>query len=408
MATNVTSDEPFVRALKDGRIVYWDGGIKGVGVRRFKRIGTVAEAESAAQRMLIEQATGANLSIGPGTTWLDLCSQWNKEHKNMTPVGTYRHHRSVIERWIIPTIGDVRLIDTGITTLTAITRAVTTVDDERGKGRAQSTFDGIVASLYVIGMWGIDENWVPDTLFGPETKTAGVLKRARALTRVSGRARIHNDGDNDRGLYLDDVPGWDAVCNLAAAVADRAGGVAKSRERGELYGAGVRISAGTGTRMCELIGMTIPQVLESGELHISHQLNRYLKWVPGEPMPTAPPKGGKKRNAAIWAKVRPDLDHLIAAARERGDDFLLPPMPATTWWADGWGRLLDTGRTEAGWTWPGHYLRHHYGTFSLAKRVNDGYEREPSEVKEWMGHTKLSTTLDTYIQRTTARTGWIE
>jgi hypothetical protein len=115
--------------------------------------------------------------------------------------------------------------------------------------------------------------------------------------------------------------------------------------------------------------------LTTGLLEVKVQLDRYVAWNGNGPMPTRPPKYDRVRTAVAWAKVRTDL---------------------------------EAARTDIAWRWPAHYLRHHYGTYSLAPKSVGGFGFAPAEVQASMGHTHLTTTLDTYIQITRPPTGWVK
>jgi integrase len=205
------------------------------------------------------------------------------------------------------------------------------------------------------------------------------------------------------------VPTWTQVCDFADAVADRAGGLYRSRRTGERLGAGIRVSAGSGLRLCELLGLVPFEVnLDRGLITVRHQLDRYRAWRPGEPMPTSLPKHHNPkrgfRSAVLWELVRDDVGRLL---HDSGEGPLLPPPPNVTWWADGWGRLLKASADDIGWRWPPHYLRHHYGSYCLAPVESGGRGMTAVEVQHSLGHTKLSTTLDTYVQQTAEPGGWV-
>ena len=50
------------------------------------------------------------------------------------------------------------------------------------------------------------------------------------------------------------------MTDLANAVGDVAGGRASSKKIGDIYAAAIRVTAGTGLRMCELLALTSDRV----------------------------------------------------------------------------------------------------------------------------------------------------
>ena len=170
----------------------------------------------------------------------------------------------------------------------------------------------------------------------------------------------------------------------------------------------IRIAASTGVRPCELLALTSDRIdLANGIIRIDRQLDRYKAWDGTGELPTAPPKYGRKRNIVVGAKVRADLEAAIADAAS-SNGILFPPYQAQRWWPAAWGGLLLSARAGAGWELPGHWLRHHYGSFSLASREVGGMGLPAAEVQHSLGHKNLTTTLETYISPTRSQTGWAE
>ena len=390
----------WVNINADGRLSWYDGGIKGAGTRRQKRCRTTEAAETEARRIVALAARSVGLSVSVGTTWADLCQAWTDAHDGRMPEGTFRRRLSVINAHIVPRIGTVPVAETSLASL------MTVADGAVDAGVGRSTFDGVVQTMCVVADWGRERQYLPADPLGAYGDRRSALRRARRRLAADATRQVQQDG-NEEGITLDRVPTWDDVTALADAVTDRIGGRARSRAIGERYGRAVRIAAGTGLRLCELLALNVDRVdLNAGVVIVDRQLDRYTAWNGTGKMPTTPPKYGRKRKALVWAKVRADLEAAIA---EAGDDgVLFPPYDAQAWWADGWGRLLEAAREDASWTWPGHWLRHHYGSFSLAPRDAGGYGLPPAEVQASLGHRNLTTTLSTYIQPTRDVTGWVE
>jgi len=389
----------WIRIAADGRLSWYDGCAKGVGSRRQKRCGDTAKAEVAARELVKNAERTAGLQVGPGVTWADLCQAWTDAHDGLIVEGTLRRRLTAINAWIVPTAGTVTVGDTGLSTLLLVGDALVRARTGR------SNFDSVTQTMSVIADWARERDWLPADPFGSDGDRKRALRRLRRkLADPSKRASTDDDGD--RGIELDQVPTWDDVVRFADAVADRIGGLTKSREVGDLYGRAIRVAAGTGLRQCELLALTADRVdMATGLIAVDRQLDRYTKWD-GDGMPTAAPKYDKRRQVLVWEKVRADLEALIAAA---GDDgILVPPFAAQAWWADAWGRNLHATREAIAWGWPPHWLRHHYGSFSLAPREAGGFGLPPAEVQNSLGHKSLTTTLETYIQPTRRASGWVQ
>jgi integrase len=67
-------------------------------------------------------------------------------------------------------------------------------------------------------------------------------------------------------------------------------------------------------------------------------------------------------------------------------------------WADQAGKLAGAARKRCGWQWSSfHWLRHGWASWSLAPESDGRHGITPTRVRMWLGHTKLSTTTDTYV-----------
>jgi integrase len=90
------------------------------------------------------------------------------------------------------------------------------------------------------------------------------------------------------------------------------------------------------------------------------------------------------------------------------EGILVPPYNGITWWADAWGRALSEAAKRIGWTWVPHYLRHHYGSFSIADREDGGMGMHYTKVQKSMGHASPEITLRVYAHSVEGETeGWI-
>lgn len=396
------------------RVAYYPSGVRGVGKRRFAGVARYPGGADAFVRDLVRQhQSNLELGVPAGADWYWLCEQWVAANTGILKEGTIRARVSAINNWIAVDetdprlagrgIGRVLLGDTDVSTLTTVLNAM--VAGPAHERRSASTIGGVRDAMMVIAEWARSERRTylrPDP-FGTRSDQKRALKDIFAKAKKTGQKRDSGDPDKDRHIAFAHVPTWEQVVELSEAWADRVGGLARSRKIGDLYGASLRVTAGSGLRTCEALGLTVPQIdLDTLAIFISHQLDRYKKWQPGQEMPTRLPKYDKTRHTAVWEKVEDDLNLLVKAAHDRGDDVLLRPIEGVTWQADWYERHLLVLRESIGWKWSNHYLRHHYGSYTLAPLDKGGRGRLPVEVQEWMGHASLMTTLDTYVHKLSA------
>lgn len=400
---------------QDGkRVAYYPSGVRGVGRRKFAGVARYPGGPSAFVRDLVRQhKANVELGVPADADWHWLCEQWVTANEGVLKEGTFRARVSAINNWIAVDetdprlagrgVGRVLLGDTNLSTLTTVLSAmVTGPEPER---RAVATIGNVRDTMFVIAEWARSEGrtYLSPDPFGTRSDQKRPLREIFAKAKRTGQKRDSGDPDKDRHITLAHVPKWEQVVELSEAWADHVGGLAGSRKIGELYGAALRVTAGSGLRTCEELGLTVPQVnLDTLSIYVGHQIDRYVKWEPGEPMPTTLPKHDRTRHVAVWEKVEEDLTLLMDAAADRGDAVLLRPLPGVTWQTDWYERHLLTVRTKIGWGWPNHYLRHHYGSYTLAPIDKGGRGRLPVEVQEWMGHASLQTTLETYVHKLSA------
>lgn len=389
---------PWIRVWSDLRIGFYPSGERGVGERKVVRGGnTAAEAERRARQIVAEVQAGISLKVAQDSTWRTLCAAWIAQHEGTMLTGTFRTRVSAINSYILPAIGDVRLVETDSTTLDTV------IDSYLSGCGGVSRFKTVIQTTRVVTAWARRKKWVVANCFGPESDVKAVIATARS-------AIIMRDGMVDQDeteLTTTDVPSMsdvDALARSVERVVDIRTGVKGSGKR---YAQAIYVAAGSGLRMCELLGLKVDDVdLEAGFITVDHQLNRYVSWMPGEPMPTAPPKGRRTRKARAWKSIEGHLRALVETAEP--DGTLLPPINGANWWADQWGHILKDAMTDCGWRWAPHYLRHHYGSYSTAPRSKGGKEMDYPTVQKSLGHSSLKTTLGTYIHCTSLdEVGWV-
>ena len=79
--------------------------------------------------------------------------------------------------------------------------------------------------------------------------------------------------------------------------------------------------------------------------------------------------------------------------------WLFPRHRSTTAWADQAGKLAGEAKKACDWDWTFHWIRHAYATYSMASKKSGGFKLDPVSVQEWLGHARLSTTQDMYVER---------
>lgn len=385
----------WIRVFKDGRIAYYPGQVIGKGnERKVLRGGkTYEEALKRAEEIVAEVEIGAKLKIDLDATWATLFLQWERHHVNVIAEGTYRARLSAINRRLLPTIGDVRLIDTDRSTLVAV------IDAAVASGNGSSSLESEVQTLTSIAKWAEERLWLPEDSFGPITKVRQAIKRGKALASRSNKSESE--------IHLHDVPSWDDVERLSNAFREIILEETGDAVIADRCAAAIRVNAGTGLRQCELLALTASDVnLATGVVVVNKQLDRYVPWIPNTPMATAPPKFELTRHVRAWAQVKDDLEFLVEHVGN--DGLLVPRIGKATLWADAWAKRQDKARESIGWGWTQHYLRHHYGSYSTASRDDGGLAQSYPAVQKWMGHAHLETTMRTYIHDVSANAGWVE
>ena len=388
----------FIRVTKDRRIAYYPSGEKGVGVRKFERGGkTDAEVEARVRVIIKEVELGASLKIDADATWAAVFVAWEAEHAGVIKEGTYRKRLSAVNAHLLPSIGAEKIVQTDITTLGRV------VDHVVASGTKIDNFMSVFQSLMVITSWARTKKWVAAECFGGPVEVKMLYKNGCMRTRTQSAT----NEDDESSISIADVPQWEDVVRLSNEIGDITGGRGSSLLIGQKYAAAVRVTAGTGLRLCELLAVTARRVdLKNGFITVDRQLDRYKPWVPRTAMPTAPTKNGITRKARIWSSIKPDLELLLEGLEP--DDPIVGPYNGISWWADAWGNLLKEAGERCNWTWSGHYLRHHYGSFSTAPVEQGGKGMSYPAVQKSMGHKTLQTTIETYIHDVSREDeGWI-
>ena len=388
----------WIRVTKDRRIAYYPSGKKGDGARKFERAGKTDEEVMARVQVIIKEVElGASLKIDANATWAAVFVAWEVEHAGVINEGTYRKRLTAVNAHLLPSIGAEKIVQTDITTLG---RVVDHVVASRSK---TDNFKSVFQSLMVITSWARTKKWVAAECFGGPAEVKMLFKNG--CMRTSTQSATNED--DEISISIADVPTWEDVIRLSSEVGDIAGGRTSSQLIGQKCAAAVRVTAGTGLRLCELLAVTAKRVdLKNGFITVDRQLDRYKVWVPGTPMPTAPTKNRSTRKARIWSSVQADLEFLMDGLGP--DDPLVGPYNGISWWADAWGNLLTEAGERCNWTWSGHYLRHHYGSFSTAPVEQGGKGMSYPAVQKSMGHKTLQTTIETYIHDVSREDeGWI-
>ena len=389
----------WITVHEDRRISYYPSGVVGEGPRKQIRGGKSAlEAMNRARNIVREVSNGASLAITMDSTWTTLLTAWESHHVGILKEGTYRRRMSAINAHILPAIGHVRLVTTDETTLNNV------IDHVVNSGSGPDNYDSVMQTLSVVSLWGMTRKYVAEGCFGSDKSVSAAKKDGFKRT---GTPQNSNDGDGDHGISMADCPSWDDVVALSNEVANIIAGRTSDYELGQRYARAVRVCAGTGLRLTELLAITSDRVdFKRGTIKVDRQLDRYVSWLPGQEMPTAPTKTGVTRHARVWSKVADDLAALIEEAGSEG--VLVPPYDGIAWWADAWGRALSSAAKRIGWAWVPHYLRHHYGSFSIADREDGGMGMHYTKVQKSMGHSSPEITLRVYAHSVEGETeGWI-
>jgi integrase len=361
------------------RLAYWDSGRPGVGQRRFERHPSRAAAEARAVELRRELAHGGlirtELSLDDAMqTFLD-----DRRRKRLN-ANTTKQYRSDYN-CLVPE-------EVGVLSLGSLTRQhwVAILDAATTDATSLASIKRITRTLNALITFSEEREYFGTALpFGcPASVRAAIAKRAREEVTVALRLVA----ERTRGITLEHCPDFPDIEELANAV-----------ER-HYPGYGYRLvwlAAGTGLRISELLALDPEQVdLTNGTVHVLAQLDRNRHWPA-----VAPPKSKREREALIWTCVLPVAASLVEdASRPDAPDGgrLFPRHRSDTAWADQAGKLVGAAIGEIQWAWKFRWLRHAYASYLLAPVSAGGFGQDPDDVRKWLGHAKLSTTLDTYVQ----------
>lgn len=314
----------------------------------------------------------------------------------------------------------------------------------KGRPKSENTKSGIRTSLTNFGKWLVKGGYLETNPFAPDKEKAEervASRRAASRVQAVDRARSNTldptEGDGDTGITIKDVPSLPVVVALRDAVVRRASGTSRpTAGRGCRGGAkplslqdakriaeSILVRAFCGLRTCETLALHSSRISDDGhEIRVNRQLDRYTSWTPGTAAENmmVPPKFNRDRTAVVWPDFAPLLAELRDEADATSDGWLFPRTRHQRWWAKAYEDLLDdsiallnrehdagvtnvaTGDPVPAWQWAPHYLRHVYGSYSLAPQVAGGLEWSVKLVSVSLGHADTGTTEKIYIHPTRA------
>jgi integrase len=373
-------DQDPVRVYADGRIAYWTGGRAGLGHRRFLRGGSLEEAikKGAAMRGTLARTEGvgahfdANLDQLMQDMLVHLRTHGGEE-------GSIRQYKTNYNTWITDEIGHLRCLDAEL-------RHWTAIFDHLNHGKAsETTVRNMSRTLGVLMEFGVEHGY-----FLTAEPFAEPRRRRLVVKKAKKRAAIYK-AEVEQKIQLKLCPTLADVEKYAAAF------------EAEYPGYGYRLvmlAFATGLRLNELLALRHDSInLKTGEIAVDWQLDRYNHW-PAHKLP----KGRKTRTAIIWDHYLPIAESLVADSLSRdGADHgsLFPRHRSTTAWADQAGKLAGAAKAACDWNWTFHWLRHAWASLSLAPEKFGGYGLDAVSVQHWLGHERLSTTQDMYVERQT-------
>ncbi|GAA4597852.1 hypothetical protein GCM10023107_42600 [Actinoplanes octamycinicus] len=369
-------DNDPVRVYADGRVSYWTGGKPGDGDRKQERCGTRENAEERAEELRARLREGLK-GVAPRTeVTLDELAQAALDtlRKERAPEGTIRQYKSDWNVHVPAEVGAVRCRDTEMYHFTSIFSGLVAAK------ASEQVVKNVARTVGHFIQFGVNNSYFKGNPFGTYEQRRGVVKMYRSRAAVEGHA--------DK-ITVDLCPEVTDVDEYAASL--------------ELqyphYGDRLAwLTFGSGLRICEALALRDDSIdLKTLDVQVDWQLDRYGSWPD-----LALPKGGKTRTTRLWSCYTEIAESLIEDARsrkgpERG--WLFPRHRSRTKWADQAGKLAGAARKECDWIWTFHWLRHGYASWSLAPVAEGGYEIAPARVQKWLGHGQLSTTLDTYVHK---------
>lgn len=382
--TKRRDDDP-VRVYADHRVAYWTGGQPGVGERKFVRLGDRLSAQEYAVELRRSFADGTpRLS---GGTLDDLASDLIRYLEDTNaPTGTVRQYASDWNCWIPASVGGKHVRD-------ATTADWAAIFDNLAVNGTPSVIKNVTRTLNAVIRHGAERGWfgsLSPFRMSHEQRTAMVRKARQA----AGRRLDLEVQAAGGGIRLDMCPELDDVQELADAFEEVYPG----------YGARmVLLSFGSGLRFMEVLALRADSInLDRGAVAVDWQLDRYRHFPA-----LARPKHNSRREALLWTSVDDVARSLIEDAENREHDagWLFPRHRSTVGWAEQASKLFGEARDSIGWAWPSHnWLRHAYASWSLAPQSVGGHHFDQTDVQHSLGHKRLSTTLNTYVQPTV--NGW--
>lgn len=373
-------DQDPVHVHRDGRVTYWTGGKPGLGQRIFQRCGSVEAAEVRAaelrQRLAKTHGMGPQSSGNLDQAMRDMIISMRDSGGEE---GSIRQYRSNWNKWVPESVGNVRCLDVDI-------RHWSEIFDNANKERAsETTIKNVARTLGVFTEWAVDHGYFASSEpFGDPRRRQTIVKKARK------RARIVKEKAKRR-YRLTTCPKTEDVEKFATAFEEVYPGYG-----GRL----VLLAFATGLRLNEVLALRHDSInLETGEVSVDWQLDRYNAWPA-----VKRPKNGRPRVALLWSFYTYVAESLIqdSLAREEDDPhhgWLFPRHDSNTAWADKAGKLAGAAKRSCDWDWTFHWLRHSWATYSLASTESGGFQLDAVSVQEWLGHARLSTTQDMYVER---------
>ncbi|MCO8127774.1 site-specific integrase [Acidimicrobiia bacterium EGI L10123] len=347
------------------------------GKRAVVRCKTRSEAERVAGDKRAEAAalaasSQAGAELGHQTI-RDVTEAWLDSLDG--PEGTLRQYRSEADTLLVAYLARMPCYKATPQVWREWTAKVTTNHGPRRLDAAQRLLNNVTSFGQENGYWPADTDpW------GTASARRPTLKRARKQAPKNG-------------AYRRLCPRLADVEMLAEACAAREG-VWLERF--------VWAQAGTGCRHAELLGARWDQVdLDAETIWIPHQANRYQPWPA-----LAPVKGASE--IPDKARTAPLLTCAVTALREQhavtGDQqWVFPPTSEQRRWVDASSKATERARDGLGqWdpqtgAWTGHWLRHWYAV-TMLDPLDAGGEAAPlPDVSAWLGHERLSTTQDYYV-----------
>lgn len=369
-----------VRIVGGGRrIAYWESGIVGAGRRVFERTRPeLAAVRADALRAQVLRGRG----LGP-LSQAPLVEVMRALVAHLTdsgaPKSSVNQYRSNWNKWVPEEVRETRCCDLEWRHWTAI------FDGLSRQQASVGTIRSVARTMGTLLKFAVARGYFDD--IEPFTTPS---RRAATVSEAVTSARKRTDTRRTT-VGLAQCPTREEVERFAAALETFYPG----------YGERLALLAyATGTRIGELLALRVEAVhltATRATVDVNVQLDRASAWPA-----TKLPKGGHTRTTIVWQAYRHVIESLAedAVAREGPTAGVLfpPPRPVTDW-AQLAGNLARAAAESCGFGWRLHWLRHAWASVSLAPVTAGGYGLDPASVQVWLGHRKMSTTLDYYVNR---------